>query len=96
MTLVNLASMPSIVPAETTIGTVLILLVAVEEVIRRSLKRLSKSRLTLSTESFDLTLQTKQHSSQQESLQQDPGGKDNGRSNDDNGRILDTNQRTKW
>ena len=96
MTLVNLASMHSIAPAETTIGTVLILLVAVEEVIRRSLKRLSKSRLTLSTESFDLTLQTKQLSLQQELQLQELGGTDNGRSNDDNGRILDTNQRTKW
>jgi hypothetical protein len=93
---VNLASISSIVPAETTIGTVLILLVAVEEVIRRSLKKLSKSRLTLSTESFDLTLQTKQLSSQQELPQQEQGGKDNGRSNNDDGRILDTNQRIKW
>lgn len=92
----NLASMNSIVPADSTIGTVLILVVAVVEAIRRSLRRLSKSRLTLSTESFDLTLQTKQHSLQQELLPRDQGGQDNGRSNDDDGRILDTNQRIKW
>ena len=96
MTLVSLALIHSIVPADSTIGTVLLLLVVAGEAIRRSLKRLSKSRLTLSTESFDLTLQTKQLSSQQELQLQDPGGTDNGRSNDDNGRILDTNQRTKW
>ena len=96
MTLVSLALIHSIVPADSTIGTVLLLLVVVGEVIRRSLKRLSKSRLTLSTESFDLTLQTKQLSSRQELPQQEPGGEDNGRSTNDNGRILDTNQRIKW
>ena len=96
MTLVSLALIHSIVPADSTIGTVLLLLVVVGEVIRRSLKRLSKSRLTLSTESFDLTLQTKQHLSRQELPQQELGGTDNGRSNNDDGRILDTNQRIKW
>lgn len=96
MTLVNLASTNLTVLAEPMTGTVLTLLVVAVEVIRRSLKRLSKSRLTLSTESFDLTLQTKQHSLQQELLQQEQGGTDNGRSNNDNGRILDTDQRIKW
>ena len=96
MTLVSLALIHSIVPADSMTGTVLILLVVAAEAIRRSLKRLSKSRLTLSTESFDLTLQTKQLSSQQELQLQELGGTDNGRSNDDNGKILDTNQRIKW
>ena len=96
MTLVSLALIHSIVPVDSITGTALILLVVAGEAIRRSLKRLSKSRLTLLTESFDLTLQTKQHLSRQELPQQEPGGTDNGKSNDDNGRILDTNQRTKW
>lgn len=96
MTLVSLALIHSIVPADSMTVTVLILLGAAVEAIRRSLKRLSKSRLTLTTESFDLTLQTKQLSSQLGSQLQEPGGEDNGRSNDDDGRILDANQRTKW
>ena len=96
MILVSLAWIHSIVPADNMTVTVLILLGAAVEAIRRSLKRLSKSRLTLTTESFDLTLQTKQHLLQQELLQLELGGEDNGRSNDDDGRILDANQRTKW
>jgi hypothetical protein len=96
VTLVSLALMHSIVPADSMTVTVLILLGAVAEGMRRLSKRLSRSQLTLSTESFDLTLQTKQHLSQQELLQQELGGNDNGRSNDDDGRISDTNQRIKW
>jgi len=92
----NPASINSIVPAETMIGTALILLVALRKVILNSLRRLSKSRLTLETESFDLTLQTKPHLSQQELLQHEQGGNDNGTSNDDDGRIFGTGQRPKW
>lgn len=92
----NLASINSIVPAETMIGTALILLVVLRKAILNSLKRLSKSRLTLETESFDLTLQTKQPSSQQESPQHELGGTDDGTSNDDDGRIPSTGQRPKW
>lgn len=92
----NLASINSIVPAETMIGTALILLVVLRKAILNSLKRLSKSRLTLETDSFDLTLQTKHPSSQQELLQQEQGGIDDGRSNDDNGGISRTGERPKW
>ena len=84
------------VPAETMIGTALILLVVLRKAILNSLKRLSKSRLTLETESFDLTLQTKQHLSQQELLQHEQGGNDDGTSNDDDGRISGTGERPKW
>lgn len=92
----NPASINSIVPAETMIGTALILLVVLRKAILNSLKRLSKSRLTLETESFDLTLQTKQHLSQQESPLHEEGGNDNGTSNNDDGRIFGTGERPKW
>jgi hypothetical protein len=92
----NPASINSTVPVETMIGTALILLVALRKVILNSLRRLSKSRLTLETESFDLTLQTKQHSSQQELPLLEQGGNDDGTSNDDNGRISGTGERPKW
>ena len=92
----NLALTNWIVPAETMIGTALILLVVLRKAILNSLRRLSKSRLTLETESFDLTLQTKQPSSQQESLLHAQGGNDNGTSNNDNGRIPSTGERPKW
>jgi hypothetical protein len=84
------------VHAETMTAIALILLVALRKVILNSLKRLSRSRLTLETESFDLTLQTKQHSLQQELPLHDQGGNDNGRSNDDDGRIPSTGERPKW
>ena len=93
----NLASINSTVPAETMIGTVLILLAVVVRGIRSSLKRLSQSRLTLQTESFVLDLQTPQHSSQLESQLHDQQGDDeHGRCNDDDGRIPSANQRLKW
>jgi hypothetical protein len=92
----NPASINSIVPVETMIGTALILLVALRKVILNSLRRLSRSRLTLETDSFDLTLQTKQHSSQQESQPHEQGGNDNATSDNDDGRIPCSNQRSKW
>lgn len=92
----NPASINSIVPAETMIGTALILLVVLRKAILNSLRRLSKSRLTLETESFDLTLQTKQLSLQQESPLRDQGGNDDGTSNNDNGRIPGPGERPKW
>ena len=84
----NLASINSTVPAESMIGIVLILLVAAAKAIRNLSKRRFPSHLTLQTDSFDLHLQTKQHSSQQESPQQEqPGVDEHGNSNDDDGRI---------
>ncbi len=92
----NLASISWIAHAETMIGTALILLVVLRKAILNSLRRLSKSRLTLETDSFDLTLQTKLHSSQQESPQLEQGGNDKGTSNDDDGRISRPSKRPKW
>ena len=84
----NLASINSTVPAESMIGIVLILLVAAAKAIRNLSKRRFPSHLTLQTDSFDLHLQTKQHSSQQESPQHEqPGVDEHGNSNDDDGRI---------
>jgi hypothetical protein len=74
---------------------VLILMVAVRKVIRLLSKRHFPSHLTLQTDSFDLHLQTKQHSSQQELPQQEqPGDDENGNSNDDDGRIPAAIERT--
>ena len=92
----NPASINSTVPVETMIGTALILLVALRKAIRNLSKRLSKSQLTLETDSFGLTLQTKPHSSPQESQPHDQGGNDDGPSNNDNGRISGTGERPKW
>ena len=88
------ASMNWTVLAENTTGTVLILVAALVEAIRRLSKRLSGSRLTLETDSFVLTTQTKPHSSQQESPLLEQGGTDNANSDDDDGRIPATNQRS--
>jgi len=93
----NLASINSIVPAETMIGIVLILLAAVVKGIRSLSKRLSLSRLTLSTESSTLHLQIKPHSSQQELLQlEQPGDDENDRSTNDDGRIPSTDSGLKF
>ena len=74
---------------------VLILVVAARKVIRLLSKRHFPSHLTLQTESFDLHLQTKQHSSQQELQQQEQQGDDeDGRSTDDDGRISAVTERT--
>ena len=84
------------VPAEITTGTVLILLAVVVKGMRNLFARLSKSRLTLETDSFALTLQTPQDSSPQELAPHDLGGNDDGRSKDDDGGIPATHQRPKW
>jgi hypothetical protein len=84
------------VHAETMTAIALILLVALRKAIRNLSKRLSKSQLTLETDSFGLTLQTKPHSLPQESQPLDQGGNDNGTSNDDDGRISGTGERPKW
>jgi len=76
--------------AETMTATVLILMVALGKAIRSLSKRLSKSRLTLTTDSFALTMQTRPDLSRQESPPHDKGGNDNGRCNDDDRRILGT------
>ena len=84
----------STVPAESMTVIVLILVAAAAKGIRHLFKRRFPSHLTLQTDSFDLTLQTKQPSLQQESLQRDQqGDDDHGNSNDDDGGISSTNQR---
>ena len=84
------------VHAETMTAIALILVVALRKAIQNLLQRLSRSRLTLETDSFGLTLQTKQQSLQQELPLQEEGGNDNGTSNDDDGRISRSGQRPKW
>lgn len=81
--------------AESMTVIALILTAAVVKAMRNWLRRLSQSRLTLQTDSFDLTLQTKPPSSLQESALQQPQGDDeDGNSNDDDGRIPAVSQRT--
>lgn len=90
----SLALTNSTAPAEIMIGIALIVVAAVARAMRNWLQRLSQSRLTLQTDSFDLTLQTKPHSSLQESrLQQPQGDDDHGNSDDDNRRIPGSDQR---
>ena len=84
------------VHAETMTGLALILMAVLVKVIRNLSKRLSQSRLTLETESFVLHMQTPQDSLRQESPPLEQGGSDNGNSNDDDGRISSTFERSKW
>jgi len=87
----------SIAPAESMTAIVLILLAAAVKAMRNWSKRLSQSRLTLQTDSFDLTLQTKQPSSLQELPPHEQQGVDeNGNSNDDDGRIPSTSERPQF
>ncbi len=72
------------VHAETMTALALILLGVLAKVIQNLSKRLSKSRLTLETDSFALTMQTKQGLSRQESQPQELGGNDDGRRDDVN------------
>lgn len=82
--------------AESMTVIALILVGAAVKAIRHLFKRRFPSHLTLQTDSFDLHLQTKQLSSQQELLQlEQPGDDENDRSTNDNGRIPSTNQRPK-
>ena len=93
----NLASISSIVPAESMTVIVLILVAAAAKAIRSLSKRLLRYRLTLQTESFDLHLQTKQLLSQQELLQlEQHGGDEGGRSENDNGRISSSPERPQF
>ena len=95
--LMNLASISSTVPVESMIGIALILLAAAVKAMRSLSKRRFPSHLTLQTDSFDLHLQTKQHSSQQELQQQEKQGDDkDGNSNDDDGRIPTTLERPQF
>ena len=84
--------------AESMTVTALILMAVLAKAIQHLSKRLSQYRLTLQTDSFDLHLQTKQHSSQQESQQQEQheGDDGDGRSENDNGRVPRTNQRPQF
>lgn len=87
----------STVHAESMTVIALILLGALVKGMRILSKRLSKSRLILETDSLTLNWQTKQHSSQQELLQQEQQGEDeDGRSTDDDGRIPAVTERIKW
>ena len=87
----------STVPVENMIGIALILVAVAVKGIRILSKRLSQYRLTLQTESFDLTMQTKPHSLPQESLQlEQPGVDENDRSTNDNGRIPSTDKRPQF
>ena len=93
----NLALTNSTVPAESMTVIALILLGAAVKAIRHLSKRRFPSHLTLQTDSFDLHLQTKQLSSQQELPQlEKPGDDENGRSTDDDGRIPTTDQRPQF
>ena len=95
--LMNLVEINSIVPVESMIGIVLILVAAAVKAIRNLSKRLSLSRLTLETDSLTLNLQTQQHLSLQELPQQDQQGDDeNGNSDDDDGRIPTTLERPQF
>ncbi len=95
--LMNHASINSIVGVESMTGIALIVVGVLVKVIRNLSKRLSKSRLTLETDSLTLNWQTKQHFSQQESQQQEQQGDDeDGRCNDEHGRIPPTNQRPQF
>jgi hypothetical protein len=70
---------------------------AAGKAIQRLFKRRFPSHLTLQTDSFDLHLQTKQHSSQQELPQQEQQGVDeNGNSNEDDGRIPAASERPQF
>ena len=82
--------------AETMTVTALILLGVLAKAMKNLSKRLSQSRLTLETDSFGLTLQTKQASLPQESQPHDQGGNDDGHRDNDDGRISSTHQRLKW
>lgn len=93
----NHVSIDSIVHAESMTAIVLILLAAAVKAMRNWSRRRFPSHLTLQTDSFDLHLQTKQHSSQQESLLQLQRGDDeDGNSNDDDGRIPTTSERPQF
>jgi len=95
--LMNHASINSIVDAESMTVIALIVVAALAKGIRNLSKRLSKSHLILETDSLTLNWQTQQHSLQQESQQQDQQGDDeDGGSNDDDGRIPSTNQRPQF
>lgn len=73
--------------AETMTALALILMGVLAKVIRNLSKRLSESRLTLETDSFALTMQTKQGLLQRESPLLEQGGNDDGRRDDVNRRI---------
>jgi len=93
----NLASINSTVPVESMTVIVLILVGAAVKAIRSLSKRLSLSRLTLQTDSSTLHLQIKPHSSQLELQQlEQPGVDENGKCNDDDGRIPSTDQRPQF
>ena len=95
--LMNHASINSIVGVESMTGIALIVVAVLVKGIRNLSKRLSQSRLTLETDSLTLNWQTQQHLLQQESQQQEQQGDDeDGGSNDDDGRIPPINQRPQF
>ena len=83
--------------AESMTVIALMLLAVAVKAIQRLFKRRFPSHLTLQTDSFDLHLQTKQHSLQQELVQLDQQGDDeHGNSNDDDGRIPSITERPQF
>jgi len=93
----NHASINSIVGAESMTGIALIVVAVLVKAIRNLSKRLSKSQLTLETDSLTLSWQTQPPLSPQELQRQEQQGDDkNGRSNNDNGRIPSTDQRPQF
>jgi len=93
----NHASINSIVDAESMTVIALIVAGVLAKAIRNLSKRLSKSQLTLETDSLTLSWQTPPPSSPQELPPQEQQGEDeDGRSNDDNGRIPPTDQRPQF
>ena len=93
----NHASINSIVDAESMTVIALIVVGVLAKGIRNLSKRLSKSHLTLETDSLTLNWQTRQHSLRQESQPQEQQGEDEyDRSTDDDGRISATDQRPQF
>lgn len=95
--LMNHASINSIVDAESMTVIALIVVGVLAKAIRNLSKRLSKSQLTLETDSLTLSWQTPPPSLPPELPQQEQQGDDeDGRSTDDDGRIPSTNQRPQF
>jgi len=95
--LMNHASINSIVGAESMTGIALIVVAVLVKGIRNLSKRLSRSHLTLETDSLTLNWQTQPHLSPQELQRQDQQGDDeDGGCNDEHGRIPSTDQRPQF
>lgn len=95
--LMNHASINSIVDVENMTVIVLIVGGVLAKVIRNLSKRLSKSQLILETDSLTLNWQTQPPLSPQELQPQEPQGVDeDGRSTNDDGRISESSKRPQF